>query len=334
MASRDLRIAHLWSGGLVTNYFCSSRCAHCLYGCSPAWEKRYIDANTAKKNLLKVKELGCHSVHIGGGEPLLRPEQLIDVLDAGTSAGVRIEYVETNSSWYKDLSEAVALLRDLRTHGLATLLISMSPFHNEHIPFYKVKGVLQACQISGMAVFPWIEDFYNEVSAFDESIPHELIEYEKKFGEHYIKQAVYRYYLAIRGRALSLAKRFSKPYPVRDILRSNSQGCADLTDTSHFHLDLFGNYIPGLCSGLAIERDDLGLPIDKDKYLFLGLLYKRGIGALYNLAKRDFGFVAKESYISKCDLCTDIRRFLVREKGIESADLQPAEYYGDCSFMS
>ena len=333
MAPKYLQIAHLRSGGLITNYFCTSRCAHCLYGCSPAWEKRYIDDEMAKKNLLKVKELGCHSLHIGGGEPLLRPERLMDVLDAATSTGVNIEYVETNSSWYKDLSEAVALLRELKSHGLAALLISISPFHNEYIPFYKVKGVLQACKISGMAVFPWIEDFYSEVNSFDESIPHKLAEYEKKFGEHYVKQAVYRYYLAIRGRALSLAKGVSESYPVQDILRHNNQGCAELSDTSHFHLDLFGNYIPGLSSGLAIERDDLGSPIDTAKYPFLTLLFSEGIGAFYQLAQHDFGFQAREGYISKCELCLHIRQFLVREKGHHSQDLQPTEFYGDAFLM-
>ena len=65
-------IKKLRSGGLITNYFCSSSCGHCLYNCSPHWEKRYIDPYTVEKNLRAVRALGCRSVHIGGGELLER----------------------------------------------------------------------------------------------------------------------------------------------------------------------------------------------------------------------------------------------------------------------
>ena len=38
----ELNIRRLRSGGIITNYFCTSRCGHCLYNCSPQWEKEYI----------------------------------------------------------------------------------------------------------------------------------------------------------------------------------------------------------------------------------------------------------------------------------------------------
>ncbi|MBT8370325.1 MAG: radical SAM protein, partial [Deltaproteobacteria bacterium] len=97
----EFTIQRLISGGLITNYFCTSSCKHCLYNCSPQWEKRYIDRQTAEKNLQTVRSLGCRSVHIGGGEPLLRPDSLGDVLETAAEQGVSVEYVETNSSWFK-----------------------------------------------------------------------------------------------------------------------------------------------------------------------------------------------------------------------------------------
>lgn len=138
----ELNIRQLMSGGLITNYFCTSRCGHCLYNCSPNWEKEYITAQTAEKNLRAVRSLGCRSVHIGGGEPLLRPGGLAAVLKIAAELGVAVEYVETNSSWFKDAGSAEAFLTDLHARGLETLLVSISPFHNEHIPFFKAKGVL------------------------------------------------------------------------------------------------------------------------------------------------------------------------------------------------
>ena len=132
-------IKRLMSGGIITNYFCTSSCKHCLYNCSPQWEKRYINPKTAEKSLQTVRSLGCRSVHIGGGEPLLRPDKLGSVLEIAAHVGVSVEYVETNSSWFQEKKFAEDLLIRLRKQGLNTLLVSISPFHNERIPFSKVK---------------------------------------------------------------------------------------------------------------------------------------------------------------------------------------------------
>ena len=94
----EFAIKRLKSGGLITNYFCTSSCRHCLYNCSPQWEKRYVEPETVRKNFEVVRALGCRSVHIGGGEPLLRPDKLKRVLDIAAEVDVSVEYVETNSS--------------------------------------------------------------------------------------------------------------------------------------------------------------------------------------------------------------------------------------------
>jgi MoaA/NifB/PqqE/SkfB family radical SAM enzyme len=135
----NFTINHLISGGLITNYVCTSRCRHCLYNAGPHRENKFIDAETAEANLRVVRDLGCYSVHIGGGEPLLRPDKLEQVFDVAAKVGVRIDYVETNSSWYKDPHSARQTLKRLKRHGLKTLLVSISPFHNEFIPFSRVK---------------------------------------------------------------------------------------------------------------------------------------------------------------------------------------------------
>jgi hypothetical protein len=102
----------------------------------------------------------------------------------------------------------------------------------------------------------------------------------------------------------------------------------ELSDTSHFHIDLFGNYIPGLCSGLAILRDDLGQPLTPEKYPLLTTLFHSGIRGLADMAQNEFGYKpAKTGYINKCDVCAEIRTFLMRSSSIESSELHPAEFY-------
>ena len=326
-SSPRFTINRLDSGGLITNYYCTSRCRHCLYACSPGWEKKYIDRKTTEKNILKAKSLGCDSIHIGGGEPFLRPDALETVIETTLSLGVRIEYVETNSSWYKDKESACQVLSSLTKKGLSTLLVSMSPFHNEHIPFHKVKGVLEACSAVGMNVFPWISDFYTEIDTFDDKSAHTISEYQNEYGSDYLKRLPSRYWIHFGGRALKTFANVFDLRPYEEVLSSNKGGCLELLNVSHFHFDLFGNYIPGLCSGLSIYCDDLGSPILPEKYPFLHILFEKGIRGLFEHASSRYAFEPSDSYMSKCDLCLDIRRCLVLDKGIGSRDLQPKGFY-------
>jgi hypothetical protein len=329
MIFSKLKIGRLASGGIITNYFCASACRHCLYNCSPRWEKNYISIEAAEENFRTAKSLGCSAVHIGGGEPLLRPEELGAVLDAARRAGVSIDYVETNSSWFKDPESAEALLAHLRPKGLHTLLVSISPFHNEHIPFSRTQGVLDAAARAGVRVFPWVAEFIHDLSGLDTSRTHALSEFEQHYGKDYLRGILGRYWIHMGGRALDTFRPVLRTKTLEHILRENSGGCArELTDTSHFHLDLFGNYIPGLCSGLTIDREDLGKLLTDDKYPLLTIISAKGIRELLNYAARGFGFKPRQvGYINKCDLCTEIRFFLVQEGYDRSEELSPGEFY-------
>lgn len=327
-AQRELRISYLDSGGLITNYFCTSACRHCLYRCSPHWPKDYIDPDTARKNFEAIAGLGCRSIHIGGGEPLLRPDSLASVLRVARETGVYIEYVETNSSWYHSHDEACSLLEQLAKQGLSTLLISISPFHNEYIPFYKVKGVLAACQQTGISIFPWVSSFIEDLEAFDECQTHSLEAYQQRFGNDYVKTLPRRYWISLGGRALETFGAISQKISAAQLLEIASDRCTELREVSHFHIDLYGNYIPGLCSGLAIWRGDLGTPLHAETYPLLSRLYAGGIRQLYVYAIEEYGFVPSDiGYTSKCALCYDIRRFLVVEKQLDTPELQPRGHY-------
>ena len=117
---------------------------------------------------------------------MLRPDDLGQVLQVATASGISIDYVETNSSWFKDIESAEAVLTMLRQKGLRTLLVSISPFHNEFIPFYKVQGVIEACHNSGIQVFPWIADFVKDLNQFDTKKPHAVETFENAFGKDYL----------------------------------------------------------------------------------------------------------------------------------------------------
>lgn len=325
--TKGLRIGRLQSGGLMTNYYCTSRCKHCLYSCSPRWARVYIDKTTTRRNFEAIKNLGCRSVHVGGGEPFLDAGGLKDVLAVAQETGMGVAYVETNSSWYRDLDTAVVLLKELKTLGLSTLLVSISPFHNEYIPFCKVKGVFAACREAGLSVFQWIKDFYSEIDTFDDNDVHELAEYERRFGDGYLASIPSRYWVHLGGRALKTFQHVLRTRDIQTLLADNPHGCSELQNTSHFHMDLFGNYIPSLCAGLAIQREDLGRELSADQYPLLSRLYSGGIGALFDFACREHGYDSNDRFLSKCHLCFDIRRHLALNAGWESKDLQPLGCY-------
>ncbi len=325
----ELKIKRLVSGGLISNYFCASRCRHCLYNCSPNWEKNYIDPRTAEENLRTIRKLGCSSVHIGGGEPLLRPDALGDILEITAKVGVTVEYVETNSAWFKDIHSATAMLVKLRNQGLQTLLVSISPFHNEYIPFSKVKGVIEAARQTGIRIFPWISEFIADLSALDAAGTHALTEFETLFGRDYVMRLPQRYWIHMGGRALEAFRPYLADKSAQQIIDINAGNCAtELLSTGHFHLDLFGNYIPGLCSGLSIARDDLGKPLPAEKYPVLTALFHEGIRGIFKMALEKFDYTpAKENYINKCDLCTEIRTLFVKNDFGGPAELNPKEFY-------
>ena len=324
-----LNIRQLRSGGIITNYFCTSRCGHCLYNCSPNWEKEYITAQTAEKSLRAVRSLGCRSVHIGGGESLLRPGGLAAVLEIAHDLEVAVEYVETNSSWFKDAGSAEALLKDLHTRGLDTLLVSISPFHNEHISFFKVKGVIEAARRADVGIFPWVTDFVSDLSQLDAHKTHSLAEFSEVFGGDYLLQVLERYWIHMGGRALKTYGPLMGQKSYQQILDESTADCyGELSSTSHFHIDLFGNYIPGLCSGLAIAIQDLGRPLSDETYPLLATLCRHGIRGLVKMAEEGLGYIPqKDLYINKCDLCTEVRTYMVLNDYRDSKEFKPKEFY-------
>ena len=94
----NLKIDYLQSGGIITNYFCSSTCRHCLYACSPRWSNDYIDKALLNEIIRKIIGLNCHSVHIGGGEPFLKPDLLKTVMGCLYDENLAVEYIETKTS--------------------------------------------------------------------------------------------------------------------------------------------------------------------------------------------------------------------------------------------
>ncbi|WP_428567623.1 MAG: radical SAM protein [Solidesulfovibrio sp. DCME] len=325
----SLAVTRLRSGGLIATYRCQSACPHCLYRGGPARAPEYIDQGMATELFAKALSLGATAMHVGGGEPLADPLSLAGVLAAAAEAGMPIEYVETSGSWFEDAGEAAEILAELGSMGLSRLLVSISPMHNGFIPLRKTLGTIEAARRAGLEVLPWQEHFLGDLRAFDPDTTHPFREYLERFGPDYPGRILERVWIHLGGRAFDLFGPVLGRKPVAMVLAGASADCrGELTDASHFHMDLYGDYTPGLCSGLAIRVKDLGEPLDPEFYPILSTLAESGIRGLYDYAANLEDFTASpEGYVNKCELCQDIRRHLSERGWFESTELAPAEFY-------
>lgn len=133
------------------------------------------------------------------------------------------------------------------------------------------------------------------------------------------------------GRALGTFSAIYPQYTAEQIMKNSPLCCARaLSDTRHFHIDLHGNYIPGLCAGLSISMDDLGGPLSSGKYPLLDRLTTTGIRGLFELAEKSYEYrPQRNTYLNHCDLCTEIRLFLWQLEGERFDELNPGGFYSE-----
>lgn len=314
---------HIHYGGIIMNYACSARCAHCLYASAPQRQKDYMDGDTARRVLDALDAQGLKVVHIGGGEPFLRSEELIAFCALAKRRGFAIDYIETNSSWAADDEKTLDTLRRLKDEGVDTLLLSISPYHIEHVPLERVKALMAACRKAGMAIFPWRREFWQELNALGPG-RHSRAELEQKYGADYWEEAARRYGVGLGGRA---RETYAPGRRHRSADEVKHQPCRELFNVGHFHMDCYGQYIPSGCTGLGIAVEDLW-QLPRGKYPLIEALHEGGVAVLMDWAQREYGFVpAPGGYLDGCHLCAHIREYLALDTDCAAPELHPADYY-------
>lgn len=284
-----------------------------------------MDAVTARRLARMVRRAGCGSVHIGGGEPFLDVAKLGEVLDALAEEGLGVEYVETNGFWAVDGERAEAVLGALEGRGVRALLVSFSPFHNAFVPLERMENAVRACRRRGWEAIPWTEAMWREMGELDRGGPHGMAEYEERFGEGYGAALAWRYPLRLGGRA-ALTFAGVLEGTEADALCEAAGPCREPQDTTHFHVDLEGNYVPGLCAGFVVDVEDaVAGEVDGERYPWLAVVVAEGVAGLRRLAER-CGVRVGGRFVSKCHLCLEIRRRLVAS-GCGGRELGPKGFY-------
>ena len=238
------KIDALYSGGgVIVTYKCTAACLHCCYSSSPQREGAYISGEMSDEIFFLLNKTGCRSVHIGGGEPFINFEGLLEVCLSAQKNNVSIDYIETNASWFTDEAAVSLKLKKLKSAGADCLLISLDPFHNEFVPYSKIKNLLKCCGKNNFGTFLWQSKFERLVRRLDENKTHTLAEYTEKFGPDFIKNTAETYGLGYNGRALRILA--GSPKQNAEYFLGLNDKCADsLRSLHHFHVDLNGDFIP------------------------------------------------------------------------------------------
>jgi hypothetical protein len=322
-------IPPLISGGLMLTYRCTNACRHCLYRCSPRQPNDWMNLETVEKALAALaQEPQLDSIHLAGGEACLRMDLLIEVVGLARKAGVPLAYLETNAAWCVDKARTREAFKQLKQAGLPAVLVSASMFHNEFVPFRRTRLCVEmAREVFGRDdVIIWLPELYELLSQLCEDRPYPLEEFCTWAGLNGRLHVLPRlYHLAPGGRVVEALRNCYEAHPAEYF---QGQSCEDeILNTTHFHIDPYGNLFTGLCPGLAAGTvEDLHPEITAASHPVTWTLAHSGPHGLMEMARGRFGYASRRSgYISRCDLCYDVRRHLHATGRFR--ELRPPSYY-------
>jgi len=333
-----LKIPKPISIGLILSYRCNISCSDCIYACSPKWKTNWISLKHAELVFSQLSPIlnqalppktdrisFSYGMHFTGGEPFLNYDLLLELTRLATSMEIPLPFVETNCFWAKDNQKTEEKLRKLKAAGLKGILLSVNPFNIEHIPFKNTKRAVSISEnIFGQNAIIY-QQFYYQL--FKQLNLEGTIKFEQLINKIQ-PQSILRYIeLLPMGRTPYKLGYLYEKYPAPYFFNHNC--IQELTRNWHTHIDNYLNYVPGFCAGLSLGKAGnlsglfeginlAGKPILK--------ALTQSIKSLYEIGK-SFGYKdLSEGYISKCHLCTDIRKHLVN-KTDKFKELDPVEYY-------
>lgn len=273
------------------------------------------------------------SIHLAGGEPFLRFDLLREAVQLLTRASLPLAYVETNAYWATSERVARQKLSALKEAGLRGILVSVSPFHLEQIPFERTALAIRVAEeiFGSWGVYLFTPGFYHQFRMLNVRGTLPLEEYTKLVGEQQLARRVSTEYQFVpNGRG---AFQLSHMFPKKSAKKFFSINCrASLAYPGHVHIDLYGNYIGGLCAGISVGN---GFDLDRlyaegtslqDRPV-LRQLVEGTLGSLYAWATEEYGFrELEEGYIAPCHLCAHIRKHIY-DQGGRTPELAPPEFY-------
>jgi hypothetical protein len=253
-------------------------------------------------------------------------ELLLQATSVAEELQIPSTFVETNCYWCTSDVSATEKLSLLKEAGLKGILISVNPYYAEFVPFERTERCIEtSLRVFGDNVAVYQLEYYRRFKQLGIRDRITVEAYTELTHDESLTQNVEMF---LMGRATRELRDLYARYPARLFLEAPCQP-AFIRDW-HNHFDNYGNYMPGFCGGISMgnwyEMDALTRDgIDLDERPVLKLLVEEDFEGLFRFAG-DFGYEeAADGYVSKCDLCLDMRRFLVTKSDFK--ELQPKQFY-------
>jgi hypothetical protein len=272
-----------------------------------------------------------YQVHITGGEPFLNFPLLQHAVETAVHLKIPV-YVETNAGWCVQEELMERRFKALRDAGMASILISCSPFHADTIPpAHTYAAIEKAMEIFGQRnVIVYLPEWLDLIGQFGVGEPVQLKKYLEAYGDSSSGRLFWGGYGLISGgrsgyRLGNLVERL----PFTEFQKSNCK--QEILYAHHSHFDLYGHFISGFCGGLRVgtwrQLPDLLREFSSGRYPpMIELLIHSGPYGLCDLAIKEYNFSPMEAgYAGKCHLCVDVRRHMVSQSHIE--EFQPIDFY-------
>jgi len=309
-----------------------------MYACSPKWGADWISKEDLEEVLSRLAgriqpgPWGDEAVslnyglHFTGGEPFLNFELLVEAVAMAEELRIPATFVETNCSWCGSDGITRERLRLLKEAGLKGILISVNPFYAEYVPFERTERCIRISQeVFGRNVMVYQVAYYHRFRQLGIKDRIALEDYlalteGERLAEHVE--------LFLMGRAAQQLRNFYPAYPAHRFFNEPCQ--PPFLRNWHNHFDNYGNLMPGYCGGISLghwkDLDALEIEgIDLDEHPVLRFLIAEDVRGLLRFTQ-DLGYQeTREGYVSKCDLCLDLRRYLVSRQDFD--ELSPKEFY-------
>jgi len=336
--SAPMPVKHWSFAGLLLTYGCGARCASCYVCSGPAagGDMDVDDALAFWEGLCAASPHGCR-IHIGGGEPFRRWEELIELARRAQREGLGpLEAVETNAFWATDARTVRDRAAALDAAGMGRLTLSADPYHQQFVPIERVRRAARvAAEVLGAGRVrvrwrDWAE------AGFDTG-PLDARRRREVFAAY-----------ARRGRDRIAGRAAAELAPLLDRIPAEALAGAcrqRLLRSRHVHVDGEGIVCAGTCAGVVLgrvgEAGSVGLLWRRLSEAFasadrpgeaevgwdvLRVLVRSGAVGLAARAA-ELGYEpAAEGYVGRCHLCWDVRRWLF-EKRHFPGQLGPAQVY-------